>query len=443
MRISAPFFLVPLLILALGWSGPAQKVIKVPEQYGTIQAAIDAAKNSDVISVGSGTYRETINFKGKAISVQSRDGALNTVLDGGMAGSVVTFNSGEGPASILQGFTITNGSSVFGGGIHCMFTSPTIQDNVVILNVAQTGGGGLFARESHATITRCSFMRNYASSASGSGGGMFLFRGRPTITNSIFWRNVAGLHGGGMYLSNASPIITNSTMYDNAAPNEPVQSGRGNAIFAFNSPALVTNSIVRTNSSQSASPVLAGYGSSVFPEITYCNIDSYSGQGNFSSSPTFVDDASGDFHLRSNSPNISRGISTAPALPSVDFEGDPRPASHIDVGADQFHPHLYSSGTIRPGGTLNASITGQKYETAAWAFNLNRETANPPLTVPGLQGVLHLQFPIGLIPFGSIPKSGATGFSIPLPWSTPVGTRITSQALIGTTLSNLEVIVIL
>ena len=42
--------------------------------YSSIQAAIDAANNGDEIIVSPGTYVETIDFNGKAITVRSASG---------------------------------------------------------------------------------------------------------------------------------------------------------------------------------------------------------------------------------------------------------------------------------------------------------------------------------------------------------------------------------
>lgn len=49
------------------------RTISVPKDYSTIQAAIDAAEDGDTIVAAPGTYRETINFKGKNIILQSED----------------------------------------------------------------------------------------------------------------------------------------------------------------------------------------------------------------------------------------------------------------------------------------------------------------------------------------------------------------------------------
>lgn len=84
--------------------------------YTSIRAAITAANTGDTVLVHDGTYVENINFSGKAITVRSANGAAGTIIDGNASGSVVTFNSGEGSGSILDGFTIRNGSGN-GGGI--------------------------------------------------------------------------------------------------------------------------------------------------------------------------------------------------------------------------------------------------------------------------------------------------------------------------------------
>ena len=106
----------------------------------SIQAAIDAAVDGDEIIVAPGTYFETINFLGKAVTVRSSDGPGVTVIDAQGSGSVVTCGSGEGPDTVLDGFTITGGN---GTGI---------------------GGGGMFDSGSSPTVTNCSFSGN-------SGGG--------------------------------------------------------------------------------------------------------------------------------------------------------------------------------------------------------------------------------------------------------------------------------
>lgn len=61
----------------------APVTIHVPADQPTIQAAINAAANGDTVLVSDGTYKENINFKGKAITVASVNGPVTTTIDGG------------------------------------------------------------------------------------------------------------------------------------------------------------------------------------------------------------------------------------------------------------------------------------------------------------------------------------------------------------------------
>ncbi|MDP2896618.1 MAG: right-handed parallel beta-helix repeat-containing protein [bacterium] len=103
--------------------------------FRTIQEGIDAAWDKDVVIVAPGHYREWINFNGKAITVRSKDPGdpeivASTVIDAQGTFSAVRFNSGEGPDSVLTGFTITGSwGDIRNGGVECAGSSPTIAGN--------------------------------------------------------------------------------------------------------------------------------------------------------------------------------------------------------------------------------------------------------------------------------------------------------------------------
>src|SRR5262245_60620505 len=115
---------IGLCVLLLNIAGAlhAASIIRVPTDQPTIQSAIDAAANGDVIQVAPGLYIENVNFRGKAIRVASDQGPEVTIIDGNYAGPVVTFASGETLQSVLKGFTVRHGRASFspimdGGGI--------------------------------------------------------------------------------------------------------------------------------------------------------------------------------------------------------------------------------------------------------------------------------------------------------------------------------------
>ena len=154
---------IVLFIFTLSVCPTLAATIHVPADQPTIQAAIDAADHWDLILVAPGTYVENIDFLGKAITLQSEVGRNLTVIDGGQADSVVTFDSGEMFSTVLDGFTIRNGVAEHGGGIYCYdFSSPTIMNCTISENSAASSGGGIYCEDSTATITSFTISGNTA-----------------------------------------------------------------------------------------------------------------------------------------------------------------------------------------------------------------------------------------------------------------------------------------
>jgi len=148
--------IMKILVCVLGFfffiMGSSQAVDwYVPDNFPAIQDAINAASDGDTITVRAGTYDEMIDFLGKAIHLKSESGAEATVIGGNQPESVVSFITGEGPDSILDGFTVTGGRGTFvqyhqylvsgyvGGGIYCWSSSPTITNNIITDNHVGAG----------------------------------------------------------------------------------------------------------------------------------------------------------------------------------------------------------------------------------------------------------------------------------------------------------------
>lgn len=104
--------------------------LRVPSDVATIQGAIDAAENGDTVLVAQGIYDELIDFHGKTLALVSERGALRTTIDGQGGGTVITMQSGEGPGTLVEGFTITGGATSFGAGMYLEGTAPTVRNNI-------------------------------------------------------------------------------------------------------------------------------------------------------------------------------------------------------------------------------------------------------------------------------------------------------------------------
>ena len=222
--------------------------IHVPADESTIQGAIHAATDGDEVVIAPGRYGETVDFLGKGITVRGTDPSDSvvvaaTIVDGGGAGSVFTFDSGEGRASVLAGLTLTGGSgtvihqgrwggvSTAGGGVYIEGASPRVEDCVVRDNAVSGGwittggmGGGI----------------------SCSGGGI------PLIARTRIERNSSTKHGGGIAADGETrPTVLESAVLDNEATPGGNWAASGGGIFLRGTPsARIIRSEVRGNRAQ-------------------------------------------------------------------------------------------------------------------------------------------------------------------------------------------------
>ena len=155
--------IILIFVLAFNLSTPLAHAatIHVPADQPTIQAGIDAAVDGDLVLVAPGAYVENVDFLGKAITLQSEQGADATVIDGGGNDSVVKISDGEPGASVLDGFLLRNGNAYKGGGVYSDSSNSTITNCMITDNVA-TSGGGVCATHSSLTLTNCMIWENWA-----------------------------------------------------------------------------------------------------------------------------------------------------------------------------------------------------------------------------------------------------------------------------------------
>jgi hypothetical protein len=310
-----------------------------------------------------------------------RDFATNrTVLSGDLAGNdgsnfanngensyhVVTVNS-FGSAGVLDGFTISGGNANgvspnnLGGGLYTANGNPSVTNCVFSGNTATVEGGGLYTASGNPSVTNCVFSGN-ASYA--YGGGLHIHSGNPSVTNCVFSGNAATVEGGGVYNdSQSAPKLTNCTFSGNSAG-----AGGGLCDYVY-PPAVLTNCILWGNAGgQISGPATVTYS---------CVQGGWSGTGNISANPLFVNAASGNLRLQGGSPCIDAGNNTAVPADTLDLDGDGNTTEPLPFdldGSPRFHddPAVPDTGSGTPPIVDMGAYEGQY--GAAWVL---RSTMGP------------------------------------------------------------------
>ncbi len=206
----------------------AQQTLRVPQDFPTIQLALNAAQTGDTVSVGPGTWFENLALTSKEITLVSVAGPATTTLDGGHLGPVLQITHTPGMATVVSGFTIQNGSP------SATSPSPTT--------------AGILIANAGAQITNSTFQKN-------AGTNLGVLNGSVTLTSSSL--STASTAGGscalspsagylnpttGVSLSGTSTVLIGSR-YDSGSTAPSTAIGkphpstlRGNTIFGDGTP---------------------------------------------------------------------------------------------------------------------------------------------------------------------------------------------------------------
>jgi parallel beta-helix repeat protein len=301
-------------------------VIYVPQDYETIQSAINASSDNGSILVSDGVYtgegNKNLDFNGKEITVSSENGPAYCVIDCELSGRGLYAHRAETDTSEFVGFTIRNGlsaqgagiccnrsslsidqcvlekgSAITGGGIACFHSSSLIsncllRDNALITTGDSVFGGGLYCYKSSVIVSTCDISGNTATgdiSGNAFGAGIACTqKSTSTLRNCLITDNLADAippaetgEAGGIYVTDSTLIIENSTITGNSAD-------RIGGIQHFDSTVEMIDSILWHNSPKEYnSPFTA----------TYSNVNGITGTGNIDADPLFVTGVRGDYYL--------------------------------------------------------------------------------------------------------------------------------------------------
>jgi serine protease len=352
LRLAALTSVVLFAFPAVGGAA-ARTVIRVPQDYPTVQGAINAAADGDLVLVSPGTYTERINFQSKNITVESVDGAASTILDGSGAGVVAIVNADPGETPTLRGFTIRNGAggTSADGGVDT-YGGPALIENNRIVGNHFCDGGAVEAAFSTATIRGNFISDNSQTSCSGGvGGGGISIRGAGTVAvlRNVITGNSHGSWGGGLTLFAAgTPTISGNTISDNSA------GAGGGAMWIVNhSDALITNNVIVGNhASEQGGGILwlvpSGY---VGPRVVNNTI---AGNTAAEGSAVYADGYDVAARLQNN---ILTGGGSAAVLECGDFN-DPNPPVIV-------HNDVFNFGPGPRYGGICSDLTGQNGNIAA------------------------------------------------------------------------------
>jgi len=245
-----------LLALAPGASAWADTLL-VPEEYATIQAAVDAAVSDDVVSILPGLYRESVIVSTDGITIESRNQEASTET---------TIVTGEDAPGAPDPHTHRNFVFKFAAG-----TGPTTEIRYLTITGAEgsaAGSAGIVVESgSSVSINHSRFIDNHTGGIGSPTAGGVLCSGSPAITHNYFFSNSAYFGGGAVYVGeNQTVVIEHNTMDANEA------SYNASGVYCANGSHVQIryNSITNGSSwSNCGGAILVGY---VTPSGAECSI---------------------------------------------------------------------------------------------------------------------------------------------------------------------------
>ena len=238
--------------------------------YGTLQGAIDSAKEGQTVVLNKNTSG-SINIA-KWIKLNLNDHTINGDVKvdlSGKKGDTATSQDGETTddkkVEIVHGTIIgakDSGVTIKNAGD----TNVLLKDLTIEKNEGKQGGGVHIENSRNVTIDHCTIQDNKTTEVSkngsdvsvGAGGGVFVSdKSRVTIQNGSTIQGNTGTRGGGIYVDNSTVEVEDSTIDNNTANDVPSDAptsnlGQGGGIYTTDSTVHVSNSTIQKNTANGA-----------------------------------------------------------------------------------------------------------------------------------------------------------------------------------------------
>ena len=225
-----------VLLCSASIAALAQQTLRVPQDFPTVQTAINAAGTGDTVLVAPGTYFENLTIDTRQITLKSVSGAGLTLLDGQHLGAVLTVRNAPGLLTVVDGFTFQNGSA------------PASPPTLSVLT-----GGGLYAINSGLTVSNSTFRSIIGPSVLASGSTLALRNSTITTTDGSACTNAGVGQHSGVYLLGDSVITAAgapvpSTLVGNTIFGDgSFCAGVGISLQGVSATTLIQNNILRNN----------------------------------------------------------------------------------------------------------------------------------------------------------------------------------------------------
>ncbi len=219
--------LASLLLLCGTAIGDTITVCSTGCDHTSINDAIDAASNYDLIVLSAETYREgvVVDTDQKVVTIRGTvddEGNPTSIIDGQGEHRVLACRSGETLLTVFENLVITNGEAEYGAGMFIDESSPTLANCTFAGNEAGVDGGGVYNASDRWSVmmigspnfTNCRFTENHADR---HGGGMFNDFSRARLEGCVFIDNTSEENGGAVFNDRSNADFTGCGFTGNAA----------------------------------------------------------------------------------------------------------------------------------------------------------------------------------------------------------------------------------